>query len=64
MRIMKINTASVKCSLSLVIFIKVIKNNNKSSYIRIMEWYIKNRWWIWGITGVYLAYRIFLSIAY
>jgi hypothetical protein len=29
-----------------------------------MEWYIKNRWWIWGVTGVYLAYRIYLSIAY
>ena len=23
-----------------------------------------DRWWRWGITGVYLAYRIYLSIAY
>jgi len=29
-----------------------------------MEWYLKNRWWIWGVTAVYLAYRIYLSVAY
>jgi len=29
-----------------------------------MEWYIKNRWWIWSLMGVYLAYRIYLSIVY
>ena len=29
-----------------------------------MEWYMKNRWWIWSVTGVYLAYRIFFSIYY
>jgi len=29
-----------------------------------MEWYLKNRWWIWTITGVYLAYRIYLSVVY
>ncbi len=29
-----------------------------------MDWYMKNRWWIWAITGVYLAYRIYLSIAF
>ena len=33
-------------------------------YISLVEWYMKNRWWIWGVTGVYLAYRIYLSIAY
>ena len=27
-----------------------------------MEWYMKNRWWIWSVTGVYLAYRILTSI--
>lgn len=27
-----------------------------------MEWYMKNRWWIWSITGVYLAYRLLTSI--
>jgi hypothetical protein len=29
-----------------------------------MDWYMKNRWWIWSITGVYLAYRIITSIYY
>ncbi len=29
-----------------------------------MEWYMKNRWWIWSITGVYLTYRIVLAILY
>jgi hypothetical protein len=27
-----------------------------------MEWYMKNRWWIWSVTGVYLAYRLLTSI--
>ena len=29
-----------------------------------MDWYMKNRWWIWTVTGVYLAYRIFVGIYY
>jgi len=29
-----------------------------------MKWYMKNRWWIWSVTGVYLAYRIIISIYY
>ena len=29
-----------------------------------MEWYMKNRWWIWSVTGVYLVYRIYLSFAF
>lgn len=29
-----------------------------------MEWYMKNRWWIWSVTGVYLAYRIYMSIVF
>jgi hypothetical protein len=29
-----------------------------------MEWYMKNRWWIWTVSGIYLAYRIFTSIYY
>lgn len=33
-------------------------------YLREMEWYMKNRWWIWTVTAVYLAYRIFLSITF
>ena len=37
---------------------------NKNSYLTNMEWYIKNRWWIWTITAVYLLYRIYLSITY
>ena len=28
-----------------------------------MEWFIKNRWWIWSVTGVYLVYRL-LTIYY
>ena len=27
-----------------------------------MEWYMKNRWWIWSVTGVYIAYRLYTSI--
>jgi len=30
----------------------------------VMEWYMKNRWWIWTITGIYLAYRIITGIYY
>ncbi len=33
-------------------------------YISNMEWYIKNRWWIWSVTGAYLAYRIYLSLVH
>lgn len=29
-----------------------------------MEWYMKNRWWIWSVTGVYLAYRIYMSVVF
>ena len=29
-----------------------------------MEWYVKNRWWIWSVTSTYLAYRIFVGIYY
>jgi hypothetical protein len=29
-----------------------------------MEWYVKNRWWIWSITGIYLGYRILTGIFY
>jgi len=29
-----------------------------------MDWYMKNRWWIWTITGIYLAYRIIVGIYY
>ena len=29
-----------------------------------MEWYVKNRWWIWTITGLYLAYRIVTGLLY
>jgi len=36
----------------------------KTYILQNMEWYIKNRWWIWAITAVYLAYRIYLSITY
>jgi len=33
-------------------------------YISYMEWYMINLWWIWAVTGVYLAYRIYLSVAH
>ena len=29
-----------------------------------VEWYVKNRWWIWTITGIYLAYRILTGLYY
>jgi hypothetical protein len=29
-----------------------------------MDWYMKNRWWIWAVMAVYLAYRLFVSIYY
>jgi hypothetical protein len=29
-----------------------------------MEWYMKNRWWVWTITGIYLAYRIITGLYY
>ena len=29
-----------------------------------MEWYMKNRYWIWAVTGVYIAYRIFVGLYY
>jgi hypothetical protein len=32
--------------------------------LKTMEWYVKNRWWIWTITGVYLAYRIITGLMY
>ena len=37
---------------------------DKQQRSRLMEWYMKNRWWIWTITGIYLAYRIIVGIYY
>ena len=43
---------------------KILFSQKKSiTFLKInaMEWYMKNRWWIWSVTGVYLAYRILTS---
>jgi hypothetical protein len=29
-----------------------------------MEWYLKNRWWVWSLSGVYLLYRFFITVYY
>jgi hypothetical protein len=35
---------------------------DKNLILIVWEWYMKNRWWIWTITGVYLAYRLATSL--
>jgi len=32
--------------------------------IKPMEWYLKNRWWVWSISGVYLIYRFIITLYY
>jgi len=44
------------------VFFVLKKEPVKTINIETMEWYVKNRWWIWSITGLYLGYRILTGI--